>query len=53
MTIRYHQFYNAALEAQSNVRCPFNMTMRILGEDDVLLSSIKANGNLLLYLSAI
>ncbi|XP_004506224.1 uncharacterized protein [Cicer arietinum] len=32
-----------ALEAQSNVRCPFNMTMRILGEDDVLLSSIKAN----------
>ncbi|CAJ2654770.1 unnamed protein product [Trifolium pratense] len=32
-----------ALEGQSNGRCSFNMSMRILDEDDVLLSSIKAN----------
>ncbi|KAK2433626.1 R3H and coiled-coil domain-containing protein [Trifolium repens] len=32
-----------ALEGQSNGRCSFNLSMRILDEDDVLLSSIKAN----------
>ncbi|KAL5056324.1 hypothetical protein RYX36_037006 [Vicia faba] len=32
-----------ALEAQSNARCSFNMTMKILGEEDAHLSSIKPN----------
>lgn len=32
-----------ALEAQSNVRCSFNMSIGILDEDDAILSSIKAN----------
>ncbi|XP_058752741.1 uncharacterized protein LOC131625925 isoform X2 [Vicia villosa] len=32
-----------ALEAKSNARCSFNMTMKILGEEDAYLSSIKPN----------
>lgn len=53
MTNQYHYFYNAALKAQSNVRCSFNMSIGILDEDDAILSSLKANGKILLYLSAI